>query len=58
VLAVQTLEMQMVNRAHDMRILFDLNELSMQDSFRSNDQKDLIRTPLGMCVREIRCLDI
>lgn len=47
VLAVQALEMQMVSRPHDMRILFDLNELSMQDSFRSKDQRDLIRTPLG-----------
>lgn len=47
VLSMHTFEMQMVSRLHDMQVLLDLSELSMQDSFRSKNQRDLVRTPLG-----------
>jgi hypothetical protein len=46
-LAVRTLEIQVLSRSHDMQILFDLSELSIQDSLRSEAQRDLARTPRG-----------
>lgn len=47
VLAVRTLEVQVLFRPHDMQILFDLSELSIQDSLRSKAQQDIARTPRG-----------
>eukprot|EP01034_Spumella_vulgaris_P021564 gene21564-27602_t len=45
VLAIRGLQTTIINRPYDKRILFDLSEVSIQDSFRSASQRDLAWTP-------------
>ena len=45
ILAVRKLEATMLTRAYDRRIVFDLSELSIQDSFRAESQSYLAWTP-------------
>ena len=45
ILSVRKLEATMLTRAYDRKILFDLSELSIQDSFRAESQSYLAWTP-------------